>query len=310
MSFDKYIVTKVSWCYYMERMTQEQIADYVGISRFKVIKMLEQARAENIVQFRISGSGVNCLKIEQALKKQYNLKDALVIPAPPQNLADSISQAAAQYIVEKTKDKDVIGFGWGMTVSRTIGEVNSSSKGILSFVSLTGGVKYYIPYNGSLHGRPAQKRPENSSGKLYIIPAPFYMSSEDMAVRTYNEPSVKVIFDLAKTANHILVGIGSITENATVLQENIITIDQMEILKRKGAVGDILGQFFDKDGNKLDADIHTRIMAVDINRLKGQDNVIGVAGGDRKIKAIRGALQGGYLNTLITDESTAQQLIN
>lgn len=303
MDFDRNLTTKVAWYYYMEKMTQEQIADYFGISRFKVIKLLDQARNENIVQFRIKGNGVNCLKIEQDLKRVYKISDTVVIPKSPKVLTNSLALAASQYLEDKIKDNDIIAFGWGQTVSMAIGNLRIDSNLHTSFVSLTGGVKYYLPFsdNASVGS--------SSNSKLHVMPAPFYLSTEEMANNTKMEPSVKIIIDLARMANYYLVGIGPITNEATVIKENVITAGQMEILKRKGAVGDILGQFYDSNGNKLDAEIHTRIMSFDIDNLKEKGNVIAVAGGSEKIQAIKSALKGGYVDILITDEETAEQLI-
>lgn len=303
MNLDKYLVTKVSWCYYMENMTQEQIAKEFGITRFKVIKMLEQARQEKIVQFHINGAGVNCMQIEKKLVKAYNLSDAFVVPGSNDTI-NSLAIAASFYLENKITDDDVIGFGWGQTISKTISKIKLDYNIKASFISLTGGVKYYIPYLDN-----EDCSPDSLKAKLYVIPSPFFLSSEEMAVRMRNEPSVKVIFDLAKTANYLLVGIGPATDDATVLKESIITHDQMGILRRKGAVGDILGQFYNSNGEKINTEIHKRIMSLDINSLKEKKNVIGVAGGDEKVEPIKGALKGGYLNVLITDEPTAEKLL-
>lgn len=302
MNINDNLITKVAWYYYMENMTQEQIAALIGISRFKIIKLLDQARKESIVQFKIRGKGVHCLHIENDIKARYALKDVFVTPRSPNSLINSLSLAASQYLEDLIKNDDIIGFGWGETISKTIMSLNVDPELKTSFVSLTGGVKYYIPSNdGYSIG--------NVNGRLYVMPTPFYMSTEEMAAQTLSEPSVKVIVDMALMANFVLVGIGTITNNATIVKENIISEDEMEILKRQGAVGDILGQFYDANGNKLDADIHKRIMGIDINTLKTKSMVIGVAGGPLKVEAIKGAIRGGYINVLITDEDTAEQLI-
>lgn len=304
MNLDQYLVTKVAWYYYMEGMTQEQIAKELHLTRFKVIRMLEEARTEKVVRFNIKGPGVNCLRVEKELIDAYALTDAFVVPDTTDNPIDSLAIAASYYLDDKVQSEEVIGFGWGQTTGKTISRVKVDSQLNASFVSLTGGVKYYIPYTDNVEFSPDSLR-----SKLYVIPAPFFLSSEEMAARILKEPPVKIVFDIARTANFVLVGIGATTRDATVIQENILTWEQMSILRRMGAVGDILGQFFDADGNKLDAEIHKRIVGIDINTLKDKPDVIGVAAGDEKVEAIRGALRGHFIKTLITDESTAQKLL-
>lgn len=304
MNLDQYLVTKVAWCYYMEGKTQEQIAKDFHLTRFKVIRMLEEARTEKVVRFHINGPGVNCLRIEKDLIDAYSLTDAFVIPGTTDNPMDSLATAASYYVDEKIRDEDVIGFGWGQTTGKTISRLKVSSGLNAAFVSLTGGVKYYMPYTDN-----EEFSPDSLRSKLYVIPAPFFLSSEDMAVRIMREPAVKIVFDIARTANFVLVGIGATTKNATVIQENILSWEQMSVLRRMGAVGDILGQFFNADGEKLDTELHKRIVGIDINALKDKPNVIGIAAGSEKVEAIRGALRGHYIKTLITDEPTAQKLL-
>lgn len=304
MNLDQYLITKVAWCYYMQGMTQEQIAKQFHVTRSKVIRMLDQARSEKVVRFSINGPGVNCLRIEKDLMRQYSLKDAFVVPSTTDNPIASLATAASYYLDNQVHDDDVIGFGWGRTTSETISRIKVNANLKVSFVSLTGGVKYYIPYTDN-----DEYSPESLRSKLYVIPAPFFLSSEEMAQRILKEPPVKIIFDIARTANFILVGIGATIESSTVVNENIISREQMSILRRMGAVGDILGQFFTADGEKLDAELHRRIVGIDINTLKGKPNVIGIAAGKAKVEAIRGALKGRYINILITDEATAQALL-
>ena len=300
------IITKVAWYYYMEGMTQEQIATHFNISRMKVIKYLEQARRENIVQFRVVGKGVNCLKIEEDLKKRFNLTDAFVIPKSLDSLTNSLSIAASQYLEDKVAKNDIIGFGWGETISKTISNLNITTDMNVSFISLTGGVKYYILNSDDTATTGLNK----FNGKLYVIPSPFYVSTEDMAKQTLSEPAVKEILDLASMANYSLVGIGALVNDATVVKEGHISLYETEILSRQGAVGDILGQFYDSDGNKLDLPVHKRLVSFDIEKLKTKTNVIGVAGGHVKVPAINGALKGGYIDILITDEETAEELLS
>lgn len=304
MNLDQYLVTKIAWCYYMQGMTQEQIAQEFHLTRFKVIKMLEEARSEKVVSFHIQGPGVNCLRIEKQLIEAYALQDAFVVPDTSSDPVDAIATAASTYLDNKVKNEDVIGFGWGQTAGKTISKIKVDSQLNASFVSLTGGVKYYIPYTEN-----DEYSPESLRAKLYVIPSPFFLSSEELATRILLEPCVKVVFDLARTANFILVGIGATTLDATVIKENIISADQMGILRRMGAVGDILGQFFNAEGQKLNTELHKRIVGIDIDTLRNKPNVIGIAAGDEKVEAIRGALRGRYIKTLITNESTAQKLL-
>jgi DNA-binding transcriptional regulator LsrR (DeoR family) len=106
-----------------------------------------------------------------------------------------------------------------------------------------------------------------------------------------------------------VVGIGSMTDNATIVKSGILSQNDMLYLKMKGAVGDILCHFIDKDGNLVETNIEDRLISTPMSLLRELNNVIGVAAGDEKVEAIRAALTGGYIDILITDEATAQKLL-
>jgi lsr operon transcriptional repressor len=114
---------------------------------------------------------------------------------------------------------------------------------------------------------------------------------------------------MAQLANIAVVGIGPLSANATFTQFGYITPQELELLQRQGCVGDILGQFFDKNGKRLELDFHNRLIAVSIEHLKRMQHVIGIAGSEHKIEAIKGALRGGYIHCLITDDKTALNLV-
>ncbi|GAH26540.1 unnamed protein product, partial [marine sediment metagenome] len=72
---------------------------------------------------------------------------------------------------------------------------------------------------------------------------------------------------------------------------------------------DILGQFFNIQGEKVDTDLHRRNVAFPLELLREMKNVIGVTGGKNKVSSILGALRGKYIKILITDEETANKLL-
>jgi len=89
-----------------------------------------------------------------------------------------------------------------------------------------------------------------------------------------------------------------------------LSSDELRRLREKGAVGDILSRFFNAQGDLVDDEIHERVISIPIDKLRDRGKiVIGIAGGPLKLNAIQGALNGKYINVLITDEETAQKLL-
>lgn len=303
--YNENMLIKAAWYYYKENLTQNEIAVLLDISRTKVVRLLEKARVEGIVQFQIKGHERNCLSIEKEFKDIFSVRDAFIIPAPlsEHELNNSLSKAAAQYLQNKLQPNDIIGLGWGKAVSRTIDFLSIEPNSNISVVTLTGGVNYY------LHNRRSQDGGMEKFQEIHVIPAPFLASTEEMADIFLAEPSIKEILDLAKLSKYNVVGIGGVYPDATIIQEEKMTINELTFIKQQQAVGDILGQFYDKNGRVLDLPHHNRLIGTPLSTLKELNHVIAVAGGDKKVEAIYGALKGNYIHTMITDEATAAALI-
>lgn len=298
--FETNLMIKIAWYYYMEDLTQQAIADQLGISRMRVIKLLDKARQVGIIQFRISSSFDKRHELETGLMEKYHLKDCYVVPSNPDpaKINDTIAKAASIYISNHVTDNCYINFGYGDTSSRTIEYLAKSLETSASFVSLTGGVSYYLPNSES----------NIFNAKLYLIPSPIIMSSKEMAEAIKQESSIRDVTSMIQLASMTIVGIGAMDDNATIVKSSILSHNDFLLLSMKGAVGDVICHFIDKDGNLIDTDIDSRLVSVPLDTLNQLENVIGVAAGKHKVAAIASALKGGYLDILITDESTAEML--
>lgn len=298
--FEENLMIKIAWYYYMENLTQQAIADQLGISRMRVIKLLDKARQTGIVQFRISSSFDTRHKLETKLMERYHLKDCYIVPTNPDasGVNDTVAKAASIYISNHATDNCYINFGYGDTSSKTIEYLAKNLETSASFVSLTGGVGYYLPNSES----------NIFNAKLYLIPAPLIMSSKEMADSLKEESSVKEVSNMIQLASMTIVGIGAMDNDATIVKSSNLSHNDFLLLNMKGAVGDIICHFIDKDGNLVDTDIDSRLVSVPLDVLNQLENVIGVAAGKHKVSAITSALRGGYLDILITDESTAELL--
>ncbi len=300
------MIIKAAWYYYKDGLTQNEIATLLDISRTKVVRLLDRARSEGIIQFQIKGRDQNCLSIEKEFKQVFALQNAFIIPTPPnkKELTNSLAKATAQFVQNKLQPHHMIALGWGKAISKTIDYLSLAETKNISVVTLTGGINYY------LHNRQSQEGGMERFQEIHVIPAPFLASTEEMADSLLKEPSIKEILHLSQLAKYIIVGIGGVYADATIIQEENMTINELTYIKQQQAVGDILGQFFDCNGKILDLPHHKRLIGVPIQSLSSLQSVIGVAGGEKKVEAISGALKGRYIQTMITDEETAIALLN
>ncbi|MDF3001012.1 MAG: sugar-binding protein [Bacillota bacterium] len=300
IDYEHSLMIKVIWCYYIEDMTQQAIADRLGISRMRVIKLLDKGREKKMVQFNISAEAYQQAEITHKLEARYSLKEIVLVPSISNDINETVARAAAMYLGEHLSDGAFINVGFGDTMSRILRNLHLPDDSKISFVSLTGGVKHYaISSEGGI---------SNATG--YIVPAPFIASTPEMATAIKEEPSVKDVLNLSSLASYTIIGVGGVTEKATVVKEGNMTANDLLRLKAESAVGDILGYFIDKDGRVLDAGIHKHLISTPPDALAAFPNVIAVAGGVEKAEAIDAALKTGCINILITDEETAKAVLD
>jgi len=200
-----------------------------------------------------------------------------------------------------------LGVGWGETVSRVIAATSFGTVGPVHMVTLTGGVEGYLQTILSSKGEAATERSDLTTAT--VIPSPIMASTPSLAAALREEPTIQQVLKQACSVDLALVGVGTPTADATIVHMGYLNADDARGLRERGVVGDILGQFFDADGNVVDLPIHDRRIGIDLSDLTHIPKVVGVAGGLHKAEAILGALHGRFLDVLVTNELAAVRLL-
>lgn len=298
-SFKDAMLYKVSWLYYNDELTQKEIAEKLSISRLKVIRMLEEARKRKIVSFNFSTVYRDKLAIEKELISKYGVKDVFVVPwNSDETLAEDLGQATALYLNDLIKDDSVVAVGYGETMGAFLKNLSKMTKKNISVVSMTGGVTPYIRQIGN----------GIVDLKHHLIPAPLLLSNKELTQALLAEPAVKKVMDKVHDADVIVTSLGGLKKNATVIKTGIVSQIEFDTLAEKGAIGDILMHFIDKDGNLVESDFKDRIISTNLDIFKENKNTIVAAGGEDKVDMIKTALSNGLVSVLIIDERTAQLL--
>jgi lsr operon transcriptional repressor len=305
---------RVAWLYYKEGLTQGQIAAQLAISRATVGRLLERARQLGIVRIDIRTEQLTSRRISQEIAKSFGLREALVIPSagglasqPSQaRINTELGRAAAQFLASRIPRDGLLAIGWGDTVSKMLAAVDLSGVGPIRICTLTGGVNSYVEQflRGAGGLRPTDPRTE-----IRLIPAPIVASTPELAQAFRADPAIDSVFDEIPRADVTVVGVGTPTPDATIVDSGYTTAEEMETYVKAGAVGDILGEFIDARGQVVDLEIHRRRIGIEIETLRDHRQVVGVAGGTSKADAILAALRGGYFDVLITTEDVASVLL-
>ncbi len=294
-------ITRAAWLYYNDGLTQNRIADMLGTSRIKVSRLLEKGRQSGLIELRINSPYDGCINLQRELASAFGLADARVVPdAPDLPVPPRIGRAAASFLMQNLEPNDLLGVGWGEASSITVRYMAPVfPKSNISVVSLTGGVSAYIG-DTFLYG---------PRGNAHLIPTPLKVSTPELAEMLRREPYVRHVLDIAATARMALIGVGAVASSATLVRYGYCSQAEIELFARRGAVGDILGYFYDENGQILDLDLHRHVVALRPEELRKIPNVAAAAAGTAKVDSILGLLRGKLANILITDEPTARELL-
>ncbi len=303
------LMTRIAWLHYMEGMTQNEIARLLKVSQPKVARLIDKAQKSGIVKISIESPISNCLRIESDLRKRFTLQDVVVIPTPHEmEIYDSVGRAGAWFLEKVLNEGDLVGIAWGRTLKHLALAIKSAKVKNLKFVTMVGGLTSSASLNPYTIG---EKLASIFEGECYYLYAPAVVESEEIRNFYLNERINQNTLHLARQAKWSLVGVGTVDVRYSIYSlTGFIDYHELESLRQKGAVGDILGQFYTIDGTILDTPLHRRTVAIPLEDIRQMKNVIGVAGGEEKADAILGALRGHFINILITDEKTALKILN
>jgi DNA-binding transcriptional regulator LsrR (DeoR family) len=303
------LATRAAWLSYVGGYTQEDIAVRLGVSRVKVNRLIALAQREGLVRVFVEGTAAECVALEDRIAAAYGLDFCTVAPdlGEAELPLATLAAAGAHFLltVLERPGLKVVGIGHGRTLAAVVDRLPRLPRVDLKFVSLLGSLTRSAAANpfDVIH-RLAGK----VGGESYFLPVPFFADSvEDKAVLAAQR-SVKHVFELARQADLVVVGIGELSADAHLLETGMITRAELAELEQAGAEGEVLGHFFDAGGRSVEADVNRRALGLTPDDLRGKE-VVAIAGGRGKAWAIAAVLESGLLTGLVTDEATARRLV-
>ena len=299
-----------AWLYYHEDMTQAEVAEVLKVSRPSVANMLARAREAGIVQIGVRPDFLATLTLSRQMRERFELEEAIVVPVPP--MADTIAvhrslgKAGAAYLESTVRPGEILVTAWGATMLEVGLAMRQKPIPGVRIAQSLGGVSTADHFNPT---RVASLMGEKLDARVYHLYVPCVVESREVHDILLRDRGIESAFEVARSANRAIIGIGKVAADATIVRAGFLSILQMEALQAKGAVGDMMGRFFDIDGEPVRSEVNERIMALTFDDLERIDPVIAVAGGPEKVDTILGAVRSGYIDVLIVDERTANAVM-
>lgn len=300
---------KAAYYYYKKEMKLSDIADTLNVSRVTLNKLLKEALEEGIVRIDIIDQDniTGILELEEMSKERFGLKNIKIAQSVSGTYYD-VAHAAAQMVDGMMRDGIKISLTWGATLELLVDYMKGSNFikdiEVYTLLGAQGTIGMQMQPNTI-----AQNLLRKYKGTGYVMNAPFMCESAETAQSIMKDGSFTSIVDRARESDLTLVGIGP-TPNTAASKSNMrYDLDTIRELKNNNVCGDICSNFYDIYGNLSTNPLCERFVKVSLDEIRQHKNVIGIANGDHKVASILGALNGGYLDTLVTDQQTMVSVI-
>lgn len=304
---------QAAWLYHIGQMSQEEVSRRMGLSRFKVLRLLQDARDQGIVRVSIEHVASGNYAQADRLAARFGLTEAQVAPDMAGDAADDpaagrrgVGQLAAGWLTRIGRDGRVtVGIGWGRTVAAMADALTGLRNPDLCFVSLMGSMTHT---SATSPVDVCVRLAALTGARAVFLPAPFLADSPADAVVIRGQRLVREALEVARAADHMVISVGECTPQSLLQASGILTPAEAAGLIAAGAVADTTGKFFAADGNLADTDLNRRAPSIGLQDLHRADVVL-LSAGRSKARAVRAVLRAGFVNRLIVDEPLALALL-
>jgi DNA-binding transcriptional regulator LsrR (DeoR family) len=302
-------MTRVASQYYLEGMTQEAVARSLRLSRPTVGRLLDRARTAGIVEVTVHVHPDIGLQVEAAMVAEFGLDQVLLVSDQTDEAGQraSVARAAAGLLRRQLSDGDVVALGMGRNVGAVSDFIGTTPPRTATFVSAIGGSP--LVDTGVNPNEICRRLAEAFAGSAEVLYAPAYAETPAVRDAFINHEGVRDVLERARAADVAVIGIGNARDDSAVVRMGCFSVAEMRRLRERGAVGDILGSFFDTDGNAVDG-IGDRVVAIDRADLEAIRCVVAICSERDKRDAILGALRSGIVNVLVTNLSMARSVLD
>jgi len=302
------LAVRVAELYYDNDKTQDEIGALLGITRWKVGRLLAHARQSGIVRIEIVHPRARRLGLERRLCDQFGLTNAIVVPAATDDdLTATVSRAAADYLTALRPVPRSLGISWGRTLQDVVGALAPGWATGVTVTQINGGVT--LNRRAGTAATTAVTMADKGAGHAVLLPSPAILERADTKRAIEADRTVAEVLRLARQSSAYLYSAGVADDSSVLVESGYLTADDVAELARKGAVGDVVGRFIDANGNVVDPALDERTLGLGHDILRSADTAIFVVAGSAKHDIARAVVTSGLCTVLITDEDTALDLL-
>lgn len=312
-SDDLRLMVKIAQMYYEQNSTQAEIAQTLGIYRTSISRILKKVREQGIVSISINYNYNDNLLLEQQLKSRFGLREVVVVADElsdsPESALISMAKQCGTLLNRIIEKGDVIGFSWGSAIAALVEQMDSSPMPRqVTCIPLVGGP------SGKLESRFHVNTLVYSAalklkGESLLIDFPAILEKSVIRDAIIQSQHYQTIAELWDRLDIAVFGIGSPNISGNSTWRAFYGGEVIDHFNDRNVAGDICSRFYDIQGNPVETLISDKTITIPLDKIKAARYSIGVAYSHEKISGIIGAIQGKYINCLVTTQATVKEIL-
>lgn len=303
------LAVRAAELYYQENKTQDEIGALLHITRWKVGRLITQARESGIIRIEIVHPRARRLGMEHDVCAAYSLQAAIVVPrdGDPTAVQERVAAAAADYMVSMRPRTHVLGVSWGKTLHAVAKALPKAWTPGVTVVQVNGGVSHSA--SPGLASATATMFANKSDGDVILLPTPAILERQETKEAIESDRTIRAVLDRAGQADTYLFSAGPATDISIHVQSGYIDRAEVNHLQRRGAVGDVLGRYITAGGDIADPALDSRTLGLSLGSLRNAARSIAVVAGEDKHPVALAIAAHALATVMIMDEDTATYLL-
>jgi deoxyribonucleoside regulator len=301
-------LVQVARLYYEEDLSQQEIADRLGVSRSLIALYLHKARERGIVRIEIVDSQDSCEHLAYELQAKANLRHVSVVPGghiSPALTRRAVGGAAARFLDKELQDDDVVGMSWGRTIIEMVSVLAPAVPRNIKVVPLEGESGYIGSYTQI--NMIVLQVAEAFNGQAYFLHAPMFVGTRELRDLLMSDPVTREVIHRWDCLDVACVGIGAVPPPPGAVV--YIGDENIPMLLERGAVGDTSARYFSRKGEWIITELDKRLIGAHPDQLRRARYVVAAAAGVEKAIAVLGAVRTGLISALFIDAELAERLL-
>lgn len=311
MQRSREFLVEIARKYYIDALSQLEIAKEYKLSRPTVSNILKQCREEGIVEIRIRDGSAFSRGLGDRLRSRFGIGEVLIVPSSgdPSAVLSRAGAEAAAFASGEIKDGMKVGIAWGTSLFQMVHQMKHLNVVDTSVIQLMGGLGASNPqYDGADLARELSKL---LNAKYYPLQCPVLVKNSQVRDIFVSENGIQETLGRTADLDIAFVGLSSNDpDKSALVKAGFQTHTEADETLKAGAVGHVCGYSYGADGEMLDLPVNHRIIGIEFDKLKKIPQRVGIACGAEKAAAIKAALESKLITTLITDEDAALRILS